>query len=86
MTQSSGFINYTDDAVQVLSSFNHLPWLFLLLHNENLPLKWQIVYCKKKKKNQPEKTNKLTQKPRTAVFEQLVTTVQPRGFPEDRDV
>lgn len=27
-----------------LSSFKHLPWLSLLLCNENLPLKWQIVY------------------------------------------
>lgn len=74
MTQAVLF-HYTDDAVQILSRFEHLPWLFLLLHNENLLLKLKIVYCKKN-----------TQQPKTAVFEQLVRIVQPTGFPEDREM
>lgn len=57
MTQAVLF-NCTDDAVQILSRFKHLPWLFFLLHNENLLLKWKIVYCKK-----------TSQQPKTAVFE-----------------
>lgn len=72
MTQAV-FFNDTDDIAQVLSSFKHLLCLFLLLHNENLPLKWQIVYCKKQK----EKNTKQKQQPKPVVFEWLVTTVQP---------
>lgn len=41
------FFNCRDDTVRVFSSFKYLPWLFLLLQNENLPRKWQMVYCKK---------------------------------------
>lgn len=72
MTQAV-FFNDTDDIAQVLSNFKHLLCLFLLLHNENLPLKWQIVYCKKQK----EKNTKQEQQPKPVVFEWLVTTVQP---------
>lgn len=37
-------------------------------------------------KNSLLQKKKTSQQPKTVVFEQLVTTVQPTGFPEDREM
>lgn len=67
------FFNYTDDTIQVLSSFKCLPWPSSLLYNENLPSKWQIIYWVRGNKE-------------PAVSERLATALQPTSCPEKTEM